>query len=327
VKQIVVSPATAPPMPTISPEAKATRVASTAASGPMSPEDSDGPSTASGRPSSTSSAAYGDRDSPFGISFSEAVRNEWLLPPYEPEPEAEPHALPLPVPRVLFPFLWQVISTGSSPLPEVGAGSSDPDTRTILTCLGAIDAQGGPGPDLASFAEAWRKNDLDWFHAQMLRLRGYRNAIEALRGGGQPASSSRADRQLRMAKALGVVARLRNGRGDLFVGDTSLGIGALFDALAAWFPSPNQTLSTPDVCDLAAVQLHLTPLRFERAMLALWSRIPEIPIQPTTGGTVAPTRPQQVAVLGEDGLQFRDASPSLLSFGSNMPMRFLVRAR
>jgi hypothetical protein len=225
---------------------------------------------------------------------------------------------------MLFPLLAKALGG-----PELPATLSRAETMAealrVLMALGATDEAGGPGPRAEEFRAAWSRADHDWFHAEMRRLPGYAAALERVRADASTRLAARQEVQISMARALGQAARLDRAQGGLIVGDAPLRAGALEGALERWLPTMGATLATEELCRLAAAELRLTPVRFERAMERLWLRGAGLHFEGRMGGTVVPGFAEHVILLERLEVAFRPIAPGDLSFGRSGPVRFLTR--
>lgn len=246
---------------------------------------------------------------------------EWLLEPRPDRPALEVSASWRPTPPAVFGLLQRALW----PDAEVFSANEEilDEAKSILVGLGALESGGGPGPRIDDFRRAWHDNDRDWFHAELLRLPGYRAALDHLRrDAGQP--SRRQEAQIAMARTLGQVARAHMG-GHWFVGDAAVSAGALTDALLRWLPEPGNQLSVEHLCELAAKELSLTPARFELALERLWRRAPSLPLEPGMGGTVQTAPKERVVCFSARRHEFIVVTSGALSFGGGSLVRFLQR--
>jgi hypothetical protein len=259
------------------------------------------------------------------INTAATAADYWLLPP---SPIGDPiEARPgwRPILRVFFAMLWEILSWQEQPEWREAAETARDEVFRILVALGAADPRRGPGPRKDDFLAAWQNNHLDWFHAEMMRLPGYRSAVEQLRADGTARPGGRAEAQVGMARALGQVARLERNE-PLIVGDAPISREQLRQALERWLPKPGDAISTIDLCRRAGEELSLTPARLELALERLWIVDPDQPFEGQTGGTVTPGLPENVVALGDQGYRFRSVAPGTLSFGRSGPVRVIVRS-
>jgi hypothetical protein len=251
--------------------------------------------------------------------------DEWLLPPQPLGPPVELAGEPTFFHGAFFALLWKVFTEDPAAIAEF-VGSLRPGIQSHLVALGALDASGGPGARIPEFREAWETNNLDWFHAELFRIRQYRAAIKALSI--RPnLSSGPSEDYVSMARLLGQVAARIKPEEGYFLGDAPVRAQDLLRALHLWLSSPGATAPTTLLCTRAALELRLTPARFERAMERLWTLHPDIPFEGSTGGTVEPGQAENVVHLDSAGYHLRKVSPETLSFGRKGPVRFITRTR
>lgn len=253
-----------------------------------------------------------------------SASERWLL---HPVPAKELLAAPpswRPTPLAFFARLWQAIGRGTME-PPVVAEDARVEALKLLVVLGAVDESGGPGPRVDEFRTAWYNNDLDWFHAELQRLPGYKDAMDRLRTHASSEFSSRSRTQVSMACCLGQVARLDRAEGGVVVGDAPVRAAELRAALQRWMPGAGDTVATDDLCRAAASELRLTPTRLAAALERLWVADPNLPWEGRTGGTVSPGYAENVVVLDSSGYVFRSVAPGALSFGRGGPVRFVMR--
>jgi hypothetical protein len=264
-------------------------------------------------------------ETPAGSSATSPLASEgWLL---RPVPVKELLAAPLswrPTPLAFFARLWQAIGGGTMEQPVV-AEDARVEALKLLIVLGAVGESGGSGPRVDEFRTAWYNNDLDWFHAELQRLPGYKDAMDRLRTHASSELSSRSKVQVSMARCLGQVARLDRAGGGVVVGDAPVRAAELRAALQRWMPGAGDTVATDELCRVAASELRLTPARLEVALERLWAADPNLPWEGRTGGTVSPGYAENVVVLDSSGYLFRSVAPGALSFGRGGPVRFVVR--
>lgn len=198
------------------------------------------------------------------------------------------------------------------------------EVRRILTALDVRDSDGNAGPRLKAYGDAWDQNDHDFFHAELLALPGYRNAIEAL--GGEGALGERQRDQIAMARALGQVARFERRR-PWVRGDAPIRLSALTEALMRWLPEKDSTLACAELAFHASNELGLTPFRFERAMILLWEKDPTQPFEGRSGGSVEDGFAEMVISMGTNKVEFMPVDPHQLRFGRAAPVRFITRTR
>ncbi len=222
-------------------------------------------------------------------------------------------------------MLWDKIKDDGivSTLPSEGTTN---EVLRVLIALGAISPDGEEGgPRLIEFRAKWMHNDLDWFHAELRRLPGYRSALENLRINAHMKLSSRIRSQILMARALGQVAQNEQIGSGLYVGDASVSISEFQSALYQWLANVNDTLSTEQLCVLTGQHLKLTPARTEIALTRLWALLPTLPFEGRTGGTADTNSTENIVELSSEGYHFRPVSPGTLTFGRSGPVRFIVR--
>lgn len=250
---------------------------------------------------------------------------EWLLPPVAVGPPVEAPSSWRPTPVVFFHSLWRALAGAAAPEPVRVAADAQAEVDQILVALGAVAADGCLGPRIDEFRAAWGRDDLDWFHAELQRLPGYRATLARLREDGSAALPSRQKVSVGMARALGQVARLNRSESALVVGEAPVRMADMVTALERWLPSAGDTLATDELCRLAAQELLLTPARTEMAILRLWEKRPGVPFEGRTGGTVTAGFAENVVAMGDFGHCFRPVAPGALTFGRSGPVRFIVR--
>lgn len=251
--------------------------------------------------------------------------NKWLLHPVNPLPLLKAPLGYRPTPKIIFSILDKVLSATEDFVLENFNSELQEEARKILVLLGAIDEKGRSGKNLPEFRTAWMRNDLEWFHGEFKQLPGYLNVVEQLQSESNSVLSHRAGVVLGMVRALGQAARVGTAESGYIVGDAPLAVVDMQNALDHWLPQVDDTLTTNELCILAAKELHLTPYRFEIAMQAFWSLMPDTPFQGRTGGTVVPGPSENIVVLGDAGFRFQPVAPGALTFGRDGPVRFISR--
>lgn len=252
---------------------------------------------------------------------------DWLLPPVEVGSLLKLPPGIRPSPGMIFPLLAAVLGGPDVLNVRKHSDTTLGEARRILRALGAIDAEGGPGPRVSAFRVAWQKRDHDWFHMEMLRLPGYAAALAFVRANPSAPRNSRQESHISMARALGQVARLDRIGGALVVGDAPVRKSQLLSALDRWLARPGATLDTSELCRRAGAELSVTPARLEHAMELLWAGGSGVQFEGRTGGTVVPGFAERVITLGLIAPQFRLVAPGDLSFGRSGPVRFVTRVR
>lgn len=227
-----------------------------------------------------------------------------------------------PHPEAFFERLWEAMFRLAWPKQ---AGDVDGECRRILAALGAATIDGQPGPDLDAFGEAWHRNDLDWFHGQLLRLPGYREVADSVSPAEMASSSRRRQAQLSMARRLGQAAK--GADGSYHFGDAAVTLHELTGFLEEQLPRSGDRKHVSDLCSAALGALKLTPARLERALMAYWSGgITSGPrIEAQAGGAVERLEPEKVEVLSETGHTSITVDRGALYFGTKIPHRILVR--
>jgi hypothetical protein len=230
-----------------------------------------------------------------------------------------------------FSFLWDAVSGAFTQIELVGPGGlldyRMAAAHKVLIFFEALDQSGAEGRRLEDFRRAWYADDLDWLHAELLRIPYYNQAMNSLRPGNAKRLLDAS--AISMARKLGQVVPLE-GRPDTVgfaLGNAPVKRIDLQEALERWLPKPGDTLDTKALCERAAVELHLTPARFERALKLLWERSPDPRFEGSTGGTTDPGPAEEVVELDETGYRFRKVAPGALTFGRSGPVRFLRRVR
>jgi hypothetical protein len=227
-----------------------------------------------------------------------------------------------PHPEAFFERLWETMFRLAWP---TQAGDVDGECRRILAALGAATIDGQPGPELNAFGDAWHRNDLDWFHGQLLRLPGYREVADSVSPAEMASSSRRRQAQLSMARRLGQAAK--GADGSYHFGDAAVTLHELTGFLEEQLPRSGDRKHVSDLCSAALGALKLTPARLERALMAYWSGgITSGPrIEAQAGGTVERLEPEKVEVLSETGHTSITVDRGALYFGTKIPHRILVR--
>ncbi len=203
------------------------------------------------------------------------------------------------------------------------------ETYRCLVLLQAIDGEGNPGARALNFVEAWRRNDRDWIHAELMQSHpGYRSVVEAVREQRVAKLTSRQQQFLPMVRCLGQAAQLTT-KTPLRMGDSPVSRAQLEKSLSDWLPNVGNAISTQDACERALESLGLTPVRFGEALSILWGRDPDSFIEPKTAGQPEKLRSEAVVELHRDGTyEFRDVTPSALFLERiGEPVLFLTRRR
>ena len=92
-------------------------------------------------------------------------------------------------------------------------------------------------------------------------------------------------------------------------------------------PAVGNTLDTQTLCSLALHENHLTPYRFEKAMIKLWEVEPNIPFEGRTGGAVRKGLSEKVVKMDATGYSWYHVDSGALTFGRSGPIRFIERVR
>lgn len=262
--------------------------------------------------------------SPEVTSGGNDLSDFWLLPPVSTAPSLDITQLARPTPRIFFGRLWELISGVASPVPISSSAELNAEVRRILVWMGATYEDGRPGPRLPEFKNAWTNNDLDWFHAEMMRLPMYALVIDNIRTG-EVSPNKRQEVIIAMARTLGQVTRLDSRTGPLIVGDAPLSATELRTKLDTWLPDANDTLDVADICRRSLEELRVTPARLEIAMDRFWAANPSAPFEGRTGGTVTGGSVEKVIRMSASGYEFVDIAPGALTFGRNGFVRFIER--
>lgn len=244
----------------------------------------------------------------------------WLLEPASELSVVDVSSSARPTSTLFFDLTWNLIANQKVVYVKEERHQLQREVLQILTALGWTN---GPdvGPAFAACRTAWFANDLEWFHRQLLRVPGYREALLSVGKGEWPSLGSRPRAHVALARSLGQVASLQD---ELLRGDSPVSKRALLAALNRWLPNPEDSLPTESLAQLAARDLGLTPFRFEIAMDRLWRKEP-IPFDGASGGVASTRDTEEVAVFQQSGYTFRKVSPGALTFGRGGPVRFVRR--
>lgn len=197
------------------------------------------------------------------------------------------------------------------------------DNINILASLGALTIDGKFRHDASRFKDAWYKNDLDWFHNQFLTLPPYYETVMAIKQKKYEALHGRSG-YLTLARRLGQVARL-NPSMNLFVGDAKPSNPMIQLFFNAVLPNMDDKITVYELCVLAAINLGLTPARFETAVARYKKSYNDFPFQGKMIGIREPGYDELVVRLDPLAFSFEDVSSGTLRFGGSMACRELVR--
>lgn len=117
----------------------------------------------------------------------------------------------------------------------------------------------------------WRKkclsNDLDWIHAQFMRLVVYRAAIDELSNKFIVRTDTRINSlYARMAASLGQLGVSPLYNNTYCRGDAHLKLNNFINALKRWMPKKGSTLSLENCALRSTEELTLSPFRFSKAL-------------------------------------------------------------